>query len=63
MSTTRIAVGAVLVLVGAAALFFGSTSIDTLPFVAFAAAALSMTAGTLLIGTSGTPEEGANRQV
>lgn len=63
MDTTRIAVGAVLVLAGAGALFFGATGIDTLPTVALAAAALSLTAGTLLIGTSGTPEENATRQV
>jgi hypothetical protein len=64
MDTTRIATGAVLVLVGAVALFFAAMNgIESLPGLALGAGALALTAGTLLIGTSGLPEEDASRQV
>ncbi len=63
MDTTRVAAGAVLVLVGVVALFYGATAIDNLPGLALAVGAVAVAAGTLLVGTSGTPEEDATRQV
>jgi hypothetical protein len=63
MDTTRVAAGAVLVVVGVAALFYGATALDNLPGLVLGASALAIAVGTLLFGTSGTPEEDATRQV
>lgn len=63
MDTTRVAAGAVLVVVGVASLFYGATALDNLPGLALAVSALAIAVGTLMVGTSGTPEEGATRQV